>query len=153
MHGRTKFKSTLMGYAASMLLPACIAWLVPGLTGRCKGGDVSPSKPAAVDYLRDVKPLLSKHCYACHGALKQKAGLRVDTAPMLRKGGDSGPAITAGQSDESLITDALTGREGWKMPPEGEGSPLSTQEIRTVRAWIDLGAKAPADERPQKDPR
>jgi hypothetical protein len=136
-----------------MLLSACALWLVSGFTGRCVAGDASSGKSAAVDYLRDVKPLLSKHCYACHGALKQKARLRLDTAAMLRKGGDSGPAITAGQSDESLITDALTGREGWKMPPEGEGSPLSVQEIGTVRAWIDLGAKAPADERPQKDPR
>src|SRR4051794_32406944 len=86
MYGRKKFSSQLMGCAASMLLPACALWLALGLPIRCKAGDSSPSKPTAVDYLRDVKPLLSKHCYACHGALKQKAGLRLDTASMMRKG-------------------------------------------------------------------
>ncbi len=133
----------MMGCAARMLLPACALWLVAGMTARCTAGDVSAGKLAGVDYLRDVKPLLSKRCYVCHGALKQKAGLRLDTAALMRKGGDSGPAIIAGQSDESLIIEAVTGREGWRMPPEGEGTPLSAQEIATVRAWIDQGAQRP----------
>ncbi len=47
------------------------------------------------DYVRDVKPLLAKHCYACHGALKQKSGLRLDTVALMRKGGDSGPASSS----------------------------------------------------------
>ena len=51
-----------------------------------------------VDYVRDIKPVLSKRCYACHGALKQKAGLRLDTAAFMKKGGDSGPAVVAGQA-------------------------------------------------------
>jgi hypothetical protein len=111
------------------------------------------ARPATVDYLKEIKPLLSKRCYACHGALKRNAGLRLDTATLIRKGGDGGPAIAPGKSEESLITDAITGREGWRMPPQGEGTPLSPQEISSVRAWIDGGATAPADERPQADPR
>jgi mono/diheme cytochrome c family protein len=142
-----------MTRAARLLMAACVAWIGLCLAGHCAAGDAVPDKRAAVDYLHDVKPLLSKHCYACHGALKQKAGLRLDTAALLRKGGDGGPAIAEGKSDESLITDAITGREGWQMPPEGEGSRLSAHEIATVRAWIDQGASAPAEERPQKDPR
>ena len=39
------------------------------------------------------------------------------------------------------------------MPPEGEGTPLSAEEITGRRAWIDQGANAPADERPKADPR
>ncbi len=49
--------------------------------------------------------------------------------------------------------DAITGRDGWRMPPESEGLPLSTTEIAQLEAWIDQGARSPADEAPQSDPR
>jgi hypothetical protein len=107
----------------------------------------------AVDYASEIKPILRKHCYDCHGALKSKAGLRLDTAALMRKGGDSGPAVEPGQSDQSLIVDAVTGRDGWRMPPESEGPALSDQDIAKLTAWIDQGAKAPLDESPQPDPR
>ena len=42
-------------------------------------GQVGTPVPA-VDYLRDVKPIFAEKCFACHGALKQKADLRLDTA-------------------------------------------------------------------------
>ena len=57
---------------------------------------------ADVDYERDVKPLLMQKCSACHGALKQNAGLRLDAAALIRKGGDSGPAVVPGSTSESL---------------------------------------------------
>ena len=47
-----------------------------------------------------------------------------------------------GQSDESLIVDAITGRDGWRMPPESEGSSLSGDEIARLKTWIDQGARA-----------
>ena len=50
----------------------------------------------AVDYRRDVKPILQERCYACHGALKQQAKLRLDSGARVRKGGSSGPAVVAG---------------------------------------------------------
>src|SRR5579871_929605 len=79
--------------------------------------------PAAepVDYVQDVKPILSRRCYSCHGALKQKNELRLDTAALALKGGSGGPAIVPGNSGESLLIDAVTGADGVKlMPPEGE---------------------------------
>jgi len=84
--------------------------------------------------------------------LQHKAGLRLDTAALMKKGGDSGPAIVRGQSSESLIVDAVTGRDGWRMPPESEGLPLSASEIAKLEAWIDQGARSPADEAAQPDP-
>ena len=134
-----------IGRAGLLIL---IAGLLPGwlLAGEEPG-------PRAVDYTREIKPVLSKRCYACHGALQQKAGLRLDTAAFMKKGGDSGPAIEPGSSDESLIIDAVTGADGWRMPPESEGSPLSADEIARLKAWIDQGARSPADELPQPDPR
>ncbi len=107
----------------------------------------------AVDYLREVKPLLEHKCYACHGAFKQQAGLRLDTAASLITGGDSGAAIVPGQPNESLLLDVLTGEAGFRMPPANEGTPLTEPELTLIREWIAAGAIAPADEQPQADPR
>jgi Planctomycete cytochrome C len=60
----------------------------------------------AVDYATQIKPLLKQKCYACHGALKQKAGLRLDTVQLLMKGGESGSAA-------KLILERVTAKE-WK---------------------------------------
>ena len=54
-----------------------------------------------VDYQRDVKPLLAEKCAACHGALQQQAGLRLDAGSLARKGSDDGPVIVPGKSDVS----------------------------------------------------
>ena len=48
------------------------------------------------EYLRNIKPVLKERCYACHGALKQKAGLRVDSAENLRKGSKGGDVLALG---------------------------------------------------------
>jgi hypothetical protein len=107
-----------------------------------------------VDYQRDIKPLLTRRCYACHGALKQQSGLRLDTAAAMKDGGDGGPAIEPGKSGESRLIDAVTGANGLKrMPPKDEGEPLKPEEIAILKTWIDEGAEAPANEAPQADPR
>ena len=107
----------------------------------------------AVDYLRDVKPLLKHKCYACHGALKQQAGLRLDTAVSLIAGGDSGAAVTPGRPDESLLLHVVTGSAGFRMPPANEGAALTEDEVHLLRTWIASGAAVPADEVPEADPK
>src|SRR5579871_1945840 len=105
-----------------------------------------------VDYLRDIKPVLRERCYACHGALKQKSKLRLDTAALARTGGRRGPAVVPGKATDSLLIERVTDPdETSRMPPEGK--PLTEQQIALLRAWIDLGAPAPADEQPETDPR
>lgn len=108
---------------------------------------------ADVDYQRTIKPLLAKRCYACHAAVQQKHGLRVDTAALAAKGGEAGPAIVPGRPDASLLLQAITGEAGFQMPPAGEGTPLTPEEIKLVRDWIAQGAKGFADEKPEPDPR
>ncbi len=106
-----------------------------------------------VDYARDVKPLLAARCTSCHGSIRQKAGLRLDAAELIRRGGDGGPAIEPGQSGESLLIERVTASEkSERMPPESEGTPLTTAEVARLRAWIDRGARAPAEPIPP-DPR
>src|SRR5258708_37161238 len=67
------------------------------------------SSAEQVDYLRDVKPILAKHCYACHGPTKQRSALRLDTGASALKGGDSGPVIVPGKAGQSKLILAVAG--------------------------------------------
>jgi mono/diheme cytochrome c family protein len=98
-----------------------------------------------VDYLRDIKPILAQNCYACHGPDKHRSGLRLDTAAAVLHGGNSGPAVIAGQSGESLLVKAVTGAKDVKAMPPKEPR-LTAQQIALLRTWIDQGAKAPLSE-------
>jgi hypothetical protein len=93
------------------------------------------------DFARDVKPILVKRCYRCHSSVKQESGFRLDSVATILKGGESGPAIVAGRSGESLLFQAVSGSDLLKMPPEGDR--LTAKEIDVLRRWIDQSAKAP----------
>src|SRR5262249_10342127 len=108
--------------SASLMTLATRLSLLLALAITMAGG---PAVAAPIDYVGSIKPILAARCYACHGALKQKHGLRVDTAALLKQGGDSGPAIVPGESRKSLLMQYLTGaRAGKRMPPASEGDPL-----------------------------
>jgi ankyrin repeat protein len=97
-----------------------------------------PAGVGAVDYVKDVKPLLDKNCYECHGREKQQAGLRLDLRQNALRGGDYGPVIVPGKSAESkIIRKLVDGDGGDQMPPDSE---LTAAEIGLLRAWIDQGA-------------
>jgi mono/diheme cytochrome c family protein len=106
----------------------------------------------AVDYTRQIKPLLKSHCYACHGALKQQGNLRLDTAAAMLKGGDGGPALVAGNVDASQIIERVTSTDAATRMPQ-EGKLLTAEEIELLNAWITAGAIAPTDEQPELDPK
>jgi hypothetical protein len=109
----------------------CLAFLTPRLAA---------DEP--VDYLRDIKPILAKYCYGCHGAETQKSRLRLDTAALALKGGKSGPIILPGKSKESKLLKAVTGGEGVTLMPPREPR-LNAKQIALLKAWIDQGAKPP----------
>ena len=92
-----------------------------------------------------VRPMLHEQCEKCHGAEKQKGGLRVDSRVALLKGGDSGPAIVAGNADGSLLLKAVRHLDpDLKMPPPKEGPKLSDAVIGDLAAWVKAGAVFPA---------
>jgi len=119
------------------------------------GATVLPAHLAAgetVDYLHHVKPVLKARCFACHGALKQQAKLRLDAAALIRKGGRHGPAVQPGSAARSLLVERITDpEESTRMPPQGK--PLTEKQIALLKAWIDQGAPVPSDEQPEEDPR
>jgi mono/diheme cytochrome c family protein len=97
-----------------------------------------------VKYFGDVHPILAQHCVSCHGADKQKGGLRLDTQEAALAGGSSyGPSIVPGKSAESpLVLFTAHVEPDMEMPPDEEMLP--DESIAILRAWIDQGAKWPA---------
>jgi Protein of unknown function (DUF1553)/Protein of unknown function (DUF1549)/Planctomycete cytochrome C len=113
--------------------------------GRGQGLNATP-----VDYGRDIKPIFSSRCFACHGAVRQRAGLRLDALSLIHKGSKSNPVIAPGKAAQSLLINAVVGKDRPRMPPEGAA--LTQHEIDTLRTWIDEGAKGPNEPIPA-DPR
>jgi hypothetical protein len=96
------------------------------------------------NFASDVRPVLEKRCWGCHGAAVQMGGLRLDTGDGLAKGSHSGAVIVAGNSEGSLLVRLIERREPKrKMPPTGEA--LTSAEIASIREWIDRGAAWPKD--------
>ena len=112
---------------------------------------VSATEP---DYIRDIKPLLRAKCYACHGAVRQKSGLRLDAGQLVLKGSKRGEVVVPGKPDDSTLIEMITahGNERPRMPPEGEGESLTEKEVALFRDWVKNGAKAP-DEPVPPDPK
>ena len=135
-----------------MLVSSLTSLLVSSLLVSLGAQAPQPKAPAAaVDYDKDVKPLLAQNCYSCHGADVQQSGLRLDLRQNALRGGDYGPVIVPGKSGESkLIRRLVDGDGGMQMPPTGA---LLPEEIGILRAWIDQGAEfrnEVADEAPPK---
>jgi hypothetical protein len=87
-----------------------------------------------------VRPVLVENCLKCHGAKKQKANLRLDSREALLEGGDSGPAITPGNVDRSLLVRAVRHEGAIKMPPRRR---LKPHEIEALATWVKMGAPWP----------
>ena len=99
---------------------------------------------AEVLFNRDIRPLLSDNCYACHGPDKntRKAKLRLDIAEDAYAEHDSGKPIVPGKPEASeVITRLLTKDKDDVMPPPESPKRLTPQQIELVRQWIAQGAK------------
>src|SRR5258708_39113433 len=102
----------------------------------------------AAVYFSQVDAIFTKHCLDCHAATDPEAKLVLESYETLLKGGESGPAIAAGKSGESLLVKMIGGREEKdgkrKIMPAGKRKKLETAEIETVKSWEDAGAKPPS---------
>ena len=121
--------------------------LLAGTASSAAADDLPPAANRPIDFARDIKPLLAKHCWSCHGAEARESGLRLDLASGLLAGGDSGKAVVPGKSADSRLVRYIAGLEPKKrMPPDGE--PLTADAIGLFRAWIDQGCVWPDSENP-----
>ena len=95
-----------------------------------------------VDFVQDIQPIFSQHCYRCHGSDKQEGELRWDVKSAALKGGASGPAIVPGDSAGSRMIRLVAGLERDLIMPK-KGERLTPIQIGLLRAWIDQGAHWP----------
>jgi cytochrome c553 len=93
-----------------------------------------------------VRPLLVETCFDCHTA-DEKGGLRLDSRQALLKGGESGPAIVAGDPEGSLLIKAVQHVTGVSKMPRG-GTKLTDAQIASLAEWIRMGAPWPAATKP-----
>ncbi len=112
--------------------------LVPGASG--VAGDAPSNADADRFFERSVRPVLAENCFSCHGATKQKGGLRLDSRAEILKGGDSGPAIEPGKPEESLLISAVHREDGLEMPPKGK---LPDPAVAALEQWVRMGAPWP----------
>ena len=98
----------------------------------------------AIDFSRDIQPILSENCYHCHGpdAKGRKADLRLDTREGMFRAQDGVAVVKPGDSKASdLITRIFTADEDDVMPPKKSNRTLTSAQKELLRRWVDEGAK------------
>ncbi len=112
---------------------------VAGLASPPKNG----AKLAPIDFVRDIRPLLSQNCIPCHGSddKKRQAGLRLDTREGAMGKLPSGHfAVVSKKPAQSALLQRLTAPAALRMPPVASGKKLSAQEIALLQRWVAEGA-------------
>ncbi|MBL9166149.1 MAG: PSD1 domain-containing protein [Verrucomicrobiales bacterium] len=115
-------------------------------SGRSLGFVTQVSTEQTEFFERRIRPVLAEQCYACHSARaeKLKGNLFLDSRAGIIKGGDSGPVITPGEPEASLLLQAVRHTDpGLVMPPKGK---LTSEQIVDLEAWILMGAPDPRTE-------
>lgn len=118
-------------------------WCAPHAAGEAPSTAPADSARGAEFFEKRVRPVLAESCQQCHGPLKQKAGLRLDSRDALFKGGDSGPPVVPGDPDASLLVRAINYDDpDLQMPP---ASMLGESQIADLTEWVRMGAPWPDD--------
>lgn len=133
-------------FAALRVALLFLALGAPGLAPAAETAAGSASGAGAgIDFLRDVRPILSSHCFKCHGpdARTRKGGLRLDDAEAARQPAKSGArALVPGQPAASELIQRLhTEDPDEVMPPPSTKQPLSAAQKETLRRWVAAGAE------------
>lgn len=118
----------------------CLLLLLGGL-GTAFAADSSSAAGRAF-FETKIRPILVEQCYECHSAESEKLGgkLLLDQRAGLLQGGESGPAIVAGDPEASILVQALRWEHDLEMPPE---DPLSEPVVQDFVRWVEMGAPDP----------
>ncbi|PYI89484.1 MAG: hypothetical protein DME26_01110 [Verrucomicrobia bacterium] len=130
-----RIRTGIESVRGTVSFPAMVLVLAAGLTEPVANAGSAP------DFSREVRPLLEKHCFKCHGLEKQKGGLRFDTREGAFKTGESGEkAIVPEHSGKSRLIKLVSSKDPEeRMPSKAE--PLSAAQIDLLKRWIDAGAE------------
>ena len=95
---------------------------------------------AEIDFNRQIRPILSENCFACHGIDDPKSALRLDFAEFAYEGGKSGrPAFVPGKPEKSEVITRITDHGEDRMPAKGDA--LSAEQVSLLKQWIGEGAR------------
>lgn len=126
--------------AAAVALAALLAAASSRGAGRAEAA-------RAVDFAREVRPILAQHCYFCHGPDEKarKARLRLDRKADALAERDGSFAIAPGRPDDSELVFRVAAEDPKRRmpPPAHEAEPLAPAEIEVLRRWIEEGANWP----------
>jgi WD40 repeat protein len=103
--------------------------------------DVKRDAPVSFD--KEILPVLSANCLACHNRTKAKADLVLETPADMLRGGESGPAVVPKNADASLLLKVSAHRQDPVMPPKGNkaaAKDLTPEQLGLVKLWIEQGA-------------
>jgi formylglycine-generating enzyme required for sulfatase activity len=111
--------------------------------------------PAAVDFQKQVRPILEAACVHCHGETKQQGDYRLDTKEEAFKPVDDEVMLVAGEPEKSPLytTTVLAADDDDVMPPSKDGPPLDASQTEILRAWIAGGAVWPEGVKLEQKPR
>jgi len=125
------------------ILPRSVRWICAALASGLLAGSAATSDK--IEFNRDIRPLLSDTCFACHGpdAQKVKGGLRLDQRELALQPAKSGKrAIVPGKPSESELVKRLrTTDPDDRMPPEEKGVPLTDAQRATLERWVAEGGE------------
>lgn len=100
--------------------------------------------PAAVEFNRDIRPILSDKCFGCHGpdAKTKNIPLRLDIEEQAKADLGKRFAVLPGQPENSEIIKRITAEQKFKkMPPPSTGHAVTDSELANLKQWISEGAK------------
>jgi hypothetical protein len=102
-----------------------------------------PASAREIDFNRDIRPILTSHCTACHGGVKEAGGISFVFREKALAAGDSGnPTIIPGDPDGSELMKRVTSQDPDTVMPQPEhGPPLAAADVDKLHQWIRQGAK------------
>jgi hypothetical protein len=140
-----------------------------GVASAVLAADVSKLPPVSaqqgVTYAKDIRPIFEENCFACHGEIRQRRHLRLDSLESVLKGCEDGPVIFPGKSDQGDLILEVSGIGDHDMPPWPSAppllsrehltnappatsldggplpKPLTAEQIGLIRDWVAQGAK------------
>ena len=118
------------------ILPLLLPWILfDAIHASGDGSDLA--------FARDIQPILSEHCYPCHGpdSQQRKADLRLDLPENAFLARDHGRVITPEDPERSLLIQRIESNDPEeRMPPPSSNRVLTRQQKQRLRKWIETGA-------------
>jgi mono/diheme cytochrome c family protein len=130
---RTRSVQSTLGLLPGTLLVACVMF---SFTAHAADG------PKPVNFVRDVRPILARNCFACHGPddKHREAELRLDTREGAMAEHDGRHTIVPSNPAASELVKRILANEDQQMPPKDSGKSLTPDQIDLLKRWVAEGA-------------